>query len=186
MGNKIFKKNNYSINEKNVDNHQRNVVRYLTLLMIIMLLLRIGLIVLYNGGFISVREFQTIQEPIGTIQEINIEEHLDKFPEIKNMSNINELKYKAYITNESIYNVFNNYNERLENDGNKLIYEGIINNGGISYHYYGFLKGFTLIGIIMTSTSNISYGYETMVLYTVGNIFNYREIIELYRANNIF
>jgi hypothetical protein len=180
MGKKIFGKNNHSIKKK-VSNHQKNIEQYLILSMIIISLVRIGFIILFNRGFIPIGEFLEIQEPIGNLQEIEIEEYLDKFPEIKNISAIKKLKFKTYITNESIAKVRNNYIERLENNGYNFIYEGNIIKSGISYQYCGFLKGFTLIGIVMTSNSNIKYENETMVLYTTGSVFDYNKIIKLNR-----
>jgi len=186
MWKKISKETNHTFNEQRVNNRRRNIVRVLALLVSITALLGIGGFAAYNAGFIPIKELLEIQEPIGNAEEINIDEPMDKYPEIKSIPYIDKLKYKVYGVDESMDAVANDYQKKLENNGYSVKYEGIIYKRGTPFQYHGFLKGFTAIVIIMTSDGNVSFGHETMVLYTTGSVFDYREIIAWLKENEDF
>ncbi len=171
------KEENRTFNEKTGYNRRRKIVKVLALFVTVTVLLGIGGFVTYNAGFIPIKELLETQEPIGNTEEINIDEYMDEYPEIKNIPNLDNLKYKAYETDESIDAVANDYKLKLENDGYSIKYEGTVYKRGIPFQYYGFLKRFTAVGIIMTSDVNVTFGNETKVLYTTGSIFEYREIM---------
>jgi hypothetical protein len=137
----------------------------------------------YNAGFIPINEFLEIQEPIGKTEEIDINESLNKYPEIKDVPYIDKLKYKIFGSDEPLDDVANDYKNKLKNKGYRVLYEGIVYRKEIPFQYYGFIKGFTAVGIIMTSDKNVSLNHETMVLYSTGSAFDYRNLIMWYKAN---
>ena len=137
----------------------------------------------YNAGYIPIKQFLEIQQPIGDAEEISIEEPIKNYPEIKDVPYIDKLQYKIYGTNNSIDTVANDYKEKLENDGYRILYEGIVYKKEIPLQYYVFLKGFTAVGIIMTSDKNVTINHKTIVLYSTGNAFDYRNLIMWYKAN---
>ena len=180
----MSKEENRTFNEKTSYNRRRKTVKVLALLVTV--LLGIGGFVTYNAGFIPIKELLEIQEPIGNAEEINIDEPMDKYPEIKNIPHIYKLKHRLYRTDVSMDAVANDYQKKLEDNGYTLKYDGIIYYKGIPFQYYGFLKGFTMIGIIMTSAENVSFGHETMVLYTTGSVFDYNRIITSLKEEEFF
>jgi hypothetical protein len=177
---------NHTYNKKRLNNRQRNIIRVLVLLVSIIVLLGIGGFVAYNAGIIPIKELLEIKEPIGSAEEININKTIDKYPEIKNIPYIYKLKHELYRTDVSMDAVANDYQKKLEDNGYTLKYDGIISYKGIPYQYYGFLKGFIMIGIIMTSAENVSFGHETMVLYTTGSVFDYNRIITWLKEEEFF
>ena len=174
---------NHTYNEKRLNNRQRNIIRVLGLLVSIIVLLGIGGFVAYNAGFVPINEFLEVQKPAGTAVELNAGKFMDECPEFENIPNLDKIKYKIYGINESISSVVTEYKQKLEKDGYSVKYNGTVHAGEMSFQYYGFLKGITAVGIIMTSDANRISGYETVVLYTIGNVFDYKEIIDWYRRS---
>ncbi len=173
------------------DNNSRIVI-ITVLIIIVIILFGIGRLVTYNAGHISKKEpidieqHYEIKEPIGITEEINISEYENKYPDIQNIPNINNLKHKIYLTNESVETLENDFKKSFEDDGYEIKYEGTIFKNEIPLLYYGFIKGLNVVGIIMTTYQNLTSGHETLVLYTMGNIFDYREIIRWYEESEDF
>ena len=153
------------------------------LLVIATALIGTGGFVAYNAGFVPINEFLEVQKPAGTAVELNAGKFMDECPEFENIPNLDKIKYKIYGTNESISSVVTEYKQKLEKEGYSVKYNGTVYAGEMSFQYYGFLKGITAVGVIMTSDANRISGYETVVLYAIGNVFDYKEIIDWYRRS---
>ena len=186
MWDKISRDKNQKLYKKRSKIHRRNIMKLLAIFISIIVLLGIFGSIAYNAGFIPVKEFLEVQEPIGKAEEINIDEPMKKYPKLKDIPYIDKLKYKVYGTDEPLDVVANDYKEKLENDGYHVLYEGIIYREETPFQYYGFIKGFTAVGIIMTSYKNVSLNHTTMVLYSTGSAFDYRNLIMWYKANENF
>lgn len=180
---KRLKEEKCTFNEKNRSSSRKRIVRVSALLMTAIVVLGTGGFVSYNAGFIPIKEFLEIQEPIGNAEEIDIDEYLRQYPEIKDIPSLDKVKYKVYGTDESTVNVANDYKQKLKENGYNVKYEGTIYKFGMALNYYVYLKGLTAVGIVTTSDAKGTFGHETMVLYTTGNILNYMEIAALYKLN---
>jgi len=172
-------------NSANKTNHNKKKnIKIFAASIIIIIFLGIFGSVAYNAGFVPIKRFMEVKQPIGEAEEINIDEHLYKHPEIRNFPYIDKFKYKVYGINRTVDAVSNDYKSQLEDEGYKLLYEGVAYKDEIPLKYYGFLKGLTGVGIVITDDENITLGYETMVLYTTGNALDYRKIFNWYKENN--
>jgi hypothetical protein len=170
---------------KEDSNHKKNkYLKIFAVLIVVIIIIGIFGSVVYNAGYIPLKRFMEVKKPLGNADEINIDEHIYKHPEIKKFPYLDKLKYKVFGTNESISVVANNYKEKLEKDGFKLLYDGVAYKGDIPLQYYGYLKGLTGVGIIITDDENVTLDYETMILYTTGNALDYRKILTWYRDNS--
>ncbi len=178
------KEANYTFTEKRMNKRKRNVIKLFAVSVTILIILGICGLVAYNSGYIPIKRFMAVKEPIGEADEINIDEHINKHPEIREFPYLDKIKYKVYGTNRSIDAVANDYKRQLGKEGYKVLYEGTAYKDEIPFQYYGFLKGLTGVGIVITSDENITLNYETLVLYTTGSAFDYREIIRWYKENN--
>jgi hypothetical protein len=138
----------------------------------------------FNAGYIPIKYFLEIKEPIGNTTEINIEEAAEKysFP-ISPIPVFNNVKYKIFGTDQRISIIEEYYMNELKNDGFKLEYIGTENIKGFDLSYYGFTKGITAVVIIMSTDDIYIDHYETLVLYSTGSIFDYSEIL---RENRVF
>jgi len=183
MLDKISRDINLTYYNKRLKNRRKNIMKFLIIFFSIILLLGICGSITYNSGFIPIKKFLEIQKPIGKAEEIDIDEPMKKYPEIKNIPYIDTLKYKVYGTDKTIDAVADDYKGKLEKEGYQSLYEGIVYKKDIPFQYYGFLKGITAVGIIMTSDKNISLNHETIVLYSTGSAFNYRNLLMWYKAN---
>lgn len=163
---------------------RKNILKLLGVSISIIIILGICSTVAYNAGYIPMKRFMEVKKPIGDAEEIDINEHLDKHPEIKNLPYYDKFKYKLYGTNQSIDAVANDYKKKLENEGYKILIEGVAYKDEIPFQYYGFLKGMTGVGIIITANKNVTLDYETMVLYTTGNAADYRNVLKWYKEND--
>ena len=135
----------------------------------------------YNAGFIPITSFLDVKEPPGTYLEINTEDLIEKYPEISDMPNLDKIKYKAYGTDESVESIANYYEEKLKKDGYTPVRDGTAYLDGKTFQYYGFLKGFTAVGVLLVSGANEEIGYDTMIIYTTGSALNYKEILDWYQ-----
>jgi hypothetical protein len=165
------------------DRRKKNIFKIFSIFVITIIIVGICGSVAYNSGFIPIKSFMTIKKPIGDSEEINIDEHIYKYQQLKDFPYIDKIKYKLYGTNRTLNAVANDYKKQLSDEGYKVLYEGVAYKDDISFQYYGFLKGITGVGIIITSDENITLNYETMVLYTTGNAFDYRDIFRWYKQN---
>ena len=184
MWDKISEETNHTFNEERKNKRKRKIIKLLAVSVVITILLGVFGPVVYNAGYIPITRFMDVKKPVGDSEEINIDEHLNKHPEIRDFPFLDKLKYRVFGTNKSLNAVANGYKQKLKNEGFKILYEGIAYREEIPFHYYGYLKGFTGVGIIITSDENVTSDYETMVLYTTGNAFVYRDIFNWYKQNN--
>ena len=178
---------------KKVFNDNNSKIVIITVLLItVIILFGIGRLVTYNLGYISKKEpidiekNYEIKEPIGINEEINISECKNEYLEIQSIPNINNLQHKMYLSNESVKTLENDFKKRLQDDGYELIYEGTIFKNEIPLICYGFINGLNAVGIIMTTYQNLTSGHETLVLYTVGSVFDYKDIIDWYKESEDF
>jgi hypothetical protein len=178
------KEANYTFTEKRMNKRKRNVIKLFAVSVTILIILGICGSVAYNSGYIPIKRFMAVKRPIGEADEINIDEHINKHPELKEFPYLDKIKYKVYGTNRSTDTVSKDYKRQLGKEGYKVLYEGKAYKDEIPFQYYGFLKGLTGVGIVITSDENITLNYETMVLYTTGSAFDYREILRWYKENN--
>jgi len=183
MWGKILREADNTFNEQKLKRRRKTIIQLMAISITIMIFLGFCGSIAFNAGYIPITEFMDVKEPDGDADEINIDEHMHKHPEIRKLPFIDKLKYKVYGTNRSIDTVANDYKKMLKNDGFKVLYEGTAYKEEIPFRYYGYLKGFTAVGIVMTSDENITLNYETMVLYTTGSAFDYREILNWYKEN---
>jgi len=171
-------------NSNSLKRRNKKIMKIFAISIIVIIILGIFGSVVYNAGYIPIKRFMPVKKPIGDAEEINIDEHINKHPEIRNFPYINRLKYKIFGTNRSIKAVINDYKKKLGDEGYKLLYDGVVYKDDIPLQYYGFLKGLTGIGIILTDDENVTLNYETMVLYSTGSILDYREILTWYKKNS--
>jgi len=184
MWDKISEDTNHTFNKERENKRKRNIMKLLAISLLIIILLGIFGSVVYNAGYVPITRFMDVKKPVGNSEEININEHLNKHPEIRDFPYFEKLKYKVFGTNISLDAVANDYKQKLKNEGFKLLYEGIAYREEIPFSYYGYLKGFTGVGIIITSNENVTLKYKTMVLYTTGSAFVYRDILNWYKQND--
>jgi hypothetical protein len=130
----------------------------------------------FSFGFIPIKDFLEVKEPIGNITELDVSSYLESYPELADVPNLDKIKYAAYGTDQESSGIMNEYQQRLEDEGYNLEYDGAITIEGQAVRYMGFLKGLTAVGIIMTEDEDI--GYETVVLYTTGNALDYQDMIQ--------
>ncbi len=135
----------------------------------------------YSAGFIPITGLLDVKEPAGDYVELNTEEYLEEYPEINEIPNLDKIKYQAYGTDESVESVESYYEEKLRKEGYGLIREGRVSLSGKTFQYYGFLKGLTAVGVLLVSGAEEEVGYDTMVVYTTGSAFDYKEILEWYQ-----
>jgi hypothetical protein len=174
---------NQSFNSDRLNKRNRRIIKIFAVSIIVIIFLGIFGSVVYNAGYIPIKRFMPVKSPLGEADEIDIDEHLYKHPEIKNFPYIDRLKYKIFGTNKSIDAVANDYKKQLKDEGFNLLYNGEACRRDIPFRYYGYLKGITGVGIIITDDETITLNYETMVLYTTGSALDYREILTWYKNN---
>jgi len=156
------------------------ILKRKTLKLTILILLSIMIIfILYANGFLPVG--LSAKPPIGKIEQIKVEEYIEKNPELSDLPNFDKILYKIYGTDKSISVVLDNYKVILQNEGYNLKYEGSGYFTGKNFKYVGYLKGFTAIGIIISSEVSEEFGYKTVVLYMTGNIFDFKPLLDWYQ-----
>lgn len=166
------KKPNKSVNKKTHHKKHKKITRILSLFVIISLC---G-VAIFNLGYLPIKAFMDVPEPIGCAGEINIQSYMNEYPDLKGIPKLDDIKYKIFSSDASLGTVANHYKYKLKNDGYRIDYEGVITKKGITFHYYGFVKGITAVGIILTDDIEEIFGHETAVLSTIGNIYDYKEI----------
>jgi hypothetical protein len=176
----IYKKTNKKISTK-PKGAKRRVGTIGALCIVLLILCASG----YQAGFTPFKAFLRVYEPIGVTGEINIDDCVEMIPAIANTPSIDKLKHKLFTSDKSINIVALDYKQRLEKRGYRLEYVGKENILGITVNYFGFVRGITAIGIIMTKDGNSLLGSGTLVLYTTGSVFAYNKILEWYGASNV-
>ena len=163
--------------------HRRSTIKIIISVVLVLVIVGgIGSIAL-NIGFLPIKEFLEVREPIGRSEEIELSSFMQEYPELEEIPNIENINCGVYGTEAHSDAVFYDYKNRLENDGYVLKYEGTGTHDGSDFHYYGFLKGITAVGIVTTSDTDGKFEYDTVVMYTTGNAFDYKDILEWYQEN---
>ena len=184
MWDNTYGEEHFSYCEERFKKRRKNVLKILAVFIIIIVFVGIFGPVAFNAGYVPIRRFMSVKKPIGGAEEINIDEHINKHPEIKEIPYIDKFKYQVFGINRSIDDVENEYKRKLGSEGYNLLYEGVAYKDEIPLNYYGFIKGLTGVGIVITSDKNFTLNYETMVLYTTGSVIDYRNILKWYKENN--
>jgi len=141
----------------------------------------VGMLV-FNMGYLPIKAFLQTPEPIGCAGEIEIESFIQQYPALEEIPNLDKIKCKVYLSDASTSSVGENFKYQLKKDGYTLDYEGVITKKGITFHYYGFTKGITAIGILLTDDINQVFNHETAVLSTIGSIYDYQELSQWYKT----
>jgi len=138
-----------------------------------------SLIVLFFNGFIPIG--LTTKSPVGKVEEMEINQFIDKYPELNDIPDHEKILSKVYGSDKQISFILDDYKEKLENEGYELKYQGSGSITGKNFEYVGYLKGITAVGIIVTSETNVKYGNETIVVYMTGNAFDFIPLINWYQ-----
>ena len=120
--------------------------------------------------------------PDGNIEPINTQEYIEEYPELGEMPNLDKIKYDAWKTDLTVEQVINSYKQKLSKDGYDLQYENTIDFDGKEYYVLGFLKGITAVGILISLDTNSGDDYNSEVIYSTGNAFDFEEIINWYQT----
>lgn len=123
----------------------------------------------------------SVKPPIGNIEQIQIEKYLEKYPEIDTLPNLDKILYDVIETDKSIELVSDEYKEELENDGYSLKYEGTGYLSGKKFRYFGYLKGITAVGIILSDEADEDVNHKTIVVYMTGNAFDFIPMVNWYK-----
>ena len=146
---------------------------------ILILIPIISIIILYVNGFIPIG--LSAKPPIGDVEQIKVEEYIEKNPELSDLPEYDNILHKIFSTDKPIDAVLDNYKEILQNEGYTLKYNGSGNFTGKNFKYVGYLKGITAVGIIAYSETSEESGYKTIVLYLTGNAFDFKPLLDWYQ-----
>ena len=158
---------------------KRGPIYYVSIIIVFLILIT-AFTTTYNAGYIPIKSLMEVKEPSGNAREISYTQVKEKYPLIDSIPEIKAVKHKLYGTDDPIPNVANKYERDLLSDGFKLKYCDNTEIKGVNVHYYGYLKGFTAVVILMTSDDVGVANTETIVLYSTSNIFSYKAIINKY------
>jgi len=142
----------------------------------------IGAGVAYETGYLPLSEVLEVKEPVGYSKldtsdlEAKYQSVLDQIP------GSDEIRKEAYGSDSSALEIYVDYKQRLEKEGYKQVAEGEAIVDGVNVKYYGFSEGITGVGIIITAGSEVNMPYESVVLYTTGNILSYEKMIDWYNS----
>jgi len=167
------------VKKKKPHKKNKNIKRILSFFIIMTLF---G-VVAFNLGYLPIKAFLTVPEPIGCAGEINIDSYMKEYAVIQGIPKLDKIKYKVFVSDATLETVANQYIYKLKKEGYSNDYHGTITKKGITFHYYGFVKGITAIGIILTDDVESLFGHETAVLSTIGSIYDYQDIINWYNTN---
>ena len=118
------------------------------------------------------------RQPAGAVEPINTQKYMQDYPELKEMPNIDKIKYNAWKTDSTVEQVIDSYKKDLSKDGYALQYENTIELDGREYYVLGYLKGLTAVGILISSDSNLADNYNSEVLYATGNALDFKAILD--------
>jgi hypothetical protein len=175
---KLSKKKLDSLKQPMIKKNRRLSKKLCTLSIVSIVVLTIFFIS-YSFGFIPIG--LSVIEPVGNIKTVNADELIEEFPSIADMPNLDKIEYEAYDTDAPIYTVVESYQSKLVSEGYSLKYSGTVELDGITFNVYGYLKGFTAVGIL--ATDEITDDYESLVFYATGNALDFKEILDWYKNN---
>ncbi|MDH7516990.1 MAG: hypothetical protein QHH19_01400 [Candidatus Thermoplasmatota archaeon] len=161
--------------------NKRKKMKIVVIVIIVLSIVSTIGVLAYNAGFIPITGFLDVKAPPGSYVELNAEEFIEKYPQINDMPNLDKIKYRFYGADESVDSIANYYKEKLGKEGYSLVREGTIYLDKKTFHYYGFLKGLTAVGVLLASVADEEFGYNTLVVYTTGNALDYKEILDWYQ-----
>ena len=175
---KLSKKKLASLKQPNI-NKKKRLSKKLCVLSIVSIVFLMTFFISYSFGFIPLG--LSVIEPVGNVKTVNADELIEEFPSISDMPNLDKIEYEAYDTDAPITSVIDTYQDELINDGYSLKYSGTVELDGITFNVYGYLKGFTAVGIL--ATDEITEDYESLIFYATGNALDFREILDWYKEN---
>ena len=133
----------------------------------------------FNAGYLPIKQFLEIKEPIGISEEIDIKEAIEKYSlPLDSIPSFDGVNYKIYATDQIKPVIEADYKDELTTEGFNLKYMGVKNIKGFDLYYYGFIKGITAVFIIINTDQTYNEDYKTLVLYSTGNVFDYAEILK--------
>ncbi len=154
---------------------KRKTIKFIILILIPI----VSILVLYVNGFIPIG--LSAKPPIGSIERIQVENYIEKHPELSDLPDYDNILYEIFGTDKLVSVVLDNYKEILQNEGYTLKYKGSGYFKGKNFTYVGYLKGITAVGIIVTSEASEEFGYKTVVLYMTGNAFDFKPLLDWYK-----
>lgn len=170
--------------QKNKIITKRNYKRIFSIFTILCIITSTTGLIAFNMGYLPVKAFLPLEKPVGTLGSIEINNFIEEYKEITGIPDIEDLKYKLFISEATPENIIENYKYQLKQKGYKLQQRGITTKKGIDLEYYGFTKGITAIGLIITDEINQLLDQKTTILYTTGSVFDYKDIIDWYETNS--
>jgi len=138
-------------------------------------------------GYMPIKDiagFSTLEviPPAGNYTTITMGNIVEMYPKtmdiLYEIPHLNDIRYQIYLTNASLDDVADQYNRQLSAKGYSCLYSGKVDVGNVTegiipLYYYGYTKGITAVGVVMTDylpTNNA-------ILYTTGHADYYRDII---------
>jgi len=159
---------------------KKNKTKKLLIIGILSILIFISIFVAYFAGLIPINAFLEIKEPVGNSSQVNIDSFFNAFPEFSNKDVLEKFKYGAFLTDASADDVKEDYEKRLEVEGYSFQHYKAEKIMGVNVKTYGYTKGLTGVGIVIFSDSYGLFGERCAVVYTTGNVFDYKNVLEEY------
>ena len=173
-------KNYKPIEKKPVKKKKKRSSRFYIGVFIAFILISAFLFTSHNAGYVPISAFLNIKSPSGSFSEIRYEELDQSYPITESLPEIKNIKHKVFETDETVEVVAENYKYDLLEEGYKLEYNGVKEVKGVDVHYYGYTKGITAVVILITSDNIGLINSGTIVLYSTGDVFSYKSIINRY------
>ena len=164
---------------ENKNKKRRVIKRYFSVTLVLLLLL-FGVFFGYCSGYIPVTALMETKEPIGNVEELGVGIFARYYPKVANNPVLDKFKYSIYGTDESFSVVMDDYDERLSSEGYSLEDNEVERINGLKVRTYGYVKGFTGVGIIVLAYTRLIFGYKTVVLYSTGSVFDYKGLLDEY------
>jgi len=142
-----------------------------------------ALLTSYNAGFVPIDILLDIKEPSGVVSEVSYAKIKNYYPITESIPDINNIKHKIFQSSEEISVIVDNYANELTKEGYSLKYSGVKGIKGIDVHYYAYIKGITAAVILLTKEKLDIFNSNTLVLYSTGNVFSYKDIVNKYSNN---
>ena len=116
------------------------------------------------------------ESPSGFPPMLNLTDQLQEVPGIKN------IRYKLFVSNESMDQVLAYYTNELEDDGYAYHeeYSGMQRYQSAEIFYHAFAKGLNGVVIFLSE-----YDHHTWVCYSTGNVLQYQQIFEYLTSHGI-
>jgi len=140
--------------------------------------------VAHDAGYIPMKQLMTTEEPVG-YQQICSDCIINRLGDYKNIldeiPNLDKIKYEVYVSQSNHLEITQDYKNKLEQKGYSIKFDGTKTVQNMEIKYIFFIKGLTGIGIAITDGEQLGYPEaKSIVLYTTGNVMDYKEIYEWY------